>query len=301
MNRKNNISWDDYLFQDRNREFGAYQIRKHASSNLTKSLLIVIFFLGTLVTGLSFTDKKEMPVPDPITEKSVIANPITVSQKEKKEKPQEMGNKKPSALTQKDLDENIMPEPAHNPDRETIINKNTDLGLTRTDDPDADTDNGSAYTGDGNTISTGDNGDGDGATEGSEENKIYNVREISDMALFPGCEKAGPGKKELQECMSAALERELNVQLEDFRQKAHEDGLTSARTRLYFIVDKSGRITNIRAHESGNDILGVEARKALNRIADRLYKRKKYIKPAKLDDGTPVNLNFTLPLYYNSN
>lgn len=300
MNRKNTPSWDDYLFRNRNREFGAYQIRKHASSNLLKSLLIVIFFLGTLLIALSFTAKKEMPLPDPIPEKPVIVNPTDVSQKEKTEKPKETGKKKPSALTRKELDENIMPDPVHHADQETIVNRNSDLGLTQTDDPDATLDTGGAFTGDGTTLTGLDNDDGDGTTEVPEDTKIYTVREISSMARFPGCEKAGPGKKEIQECMSAALERELSVQLEDFRRKANEEGLTSARTRLSFVVDKSGRIANVRAYDGGNEFLGREAKAALTRIADRMNKRKKYIEPARLDDGTPVNLNFTLPLYFDA-
>lgn len=297
MRSKKNTSWDDYLFQNRNREFGAYQLRKHASFNLLKSLLIVIFFLGTLLTALSFTGEKEIIPAAPERDNPVIVNPKDLSEKKKVEKKTEEGPKKPAVFTNKKLDENIIPDPVKSPDIETIVNKNPDLGLTRTDDPNAGSDHGGASTGDGDT-GIENTGDGDGPEAVVDEDKVYTVREISQMAIFPGCEKSGPGKKAIQDCMARELGRELDLQLSDFRRKADEYGLNSARTRLYFIVDKSGKITHVRAVDGGDKMLGTEAQKALRRIAERMEKRRKYIQPARLDDGTVVSLNFSLPLYF---
>lgn len=297
MRSKKNTPWDDYLFNHRNKEFGAYQLRKQAPSNLLKSLLIVVFLLGSVTSILSFTGTKKVSLPTPEPEHPVIVNPTDLTEKKKVEKEKEEGPKKPAVLTNKKLDKNIIPDPVRNPDIETIVNKNPDLGLTRTDDPNAGSDHGGASTGDGGT-GIENTGEGGSPETTVDEDKVYTVREISQMAVFPGCEKAGPGKKEIQACMARELEKELNVQLSDFRRKADEYGLDAAKTRLYFIVDKSGKITHIRAVDGGDEMLGAEAQKALRRIADRMEKKRKYIQPAQLDDGTVVSLNFSLPLYF---
>src|SRR5690606_10768579 len=90
--------------------------------------------------------------------------------------------------------------------------------------------------------------------------------------------------------------RELNTllekELDSFIDKMDKKGLTSAVAKIQFVVDKNGKIVQVKATSGGNQELGIEAVKAMNAIAEKIKK----IQPATLKDGMPVNLVFQLPV-----
>lgn len=121
------------------------------------------------------------------------------------------------------------------------------------------------------------------------------IREVSHMAIFPGCEKVDVNDKNaLQSCLAKELNNLLGKKLENFGYKMEKDGLVSAVAKLQFVVDKSGKVVQVKAMEGGNKELGEVSENALIEIG----KKTKKIQPATLEDGTPVNLVFQLPVKY---
>jgi len=126
-------------------------------------------------------------------------------------------------------------------------------------------------------------------------NKNFTAKEVSHMAVFPGCERIDiNNNKDLQSCLGKELNILLSEKLEKFADIMDQKGLTSAVAKLQFVIDKEGKIVQVKAMSGGNQELGIESVKAMNDIAGKIKK----IQPAVLEDGTPVNLVFQLPVRF---
>jgi protein TonB len=305
MSKIRHLSWDDYLFQNRHKAYGAYALRTGEGQNLLKSLLITIGGIFAISLILSFTVKEKVKITD-----KDIYSPTFILGKVDDEQPPRIKPELPTvakvippAKTNEELDSDIMPEPTSDPAVETPINKNENLGKTETDET-GETSEGMGASQVGSTTE-GNIGNGTGEGSGVETpvtpaqpDKIFLPRDVSKMAIFPGCEKAGKSKIELQDCMAKQLSKELGTQLQDFSTIADRYNIDKATTKLQFIVDKNGKIVQIKAVGGNNQHFSKEAQEALRRISERMIQKGKSIQPAEMNDGTKVNMNFTIPVQY---
>lgn len=298
MKKNQQLSWDDYLFENRHKAYGAYVLRTEEGMNLLKSLMVVVFFVGILVAVFSFTKNAETIVeenPTPtIFDFTEIIEPVSPH------KPEPVAPKViPAATVDKDKSD-VTPEPTEQPEVETPMSEQKDIGKLVMPDVNGNPD------GDGSIKSTGNVGSsGTGEDTGTKQpetpktnDNVYSPRLVTKMAVFPGCENVGTSKKALQDCMSEKLSSELGIQLSDFGEIAGRNNINMAQTTLNFIVDKSGKIIEVKAVNNGNQTFSDEAQKALKRISERLVKKGKYLKPAELEDGTKVNMVFTIPVQF---
>lgn len=123
----------------------------------------------------------------------------------------------------------------------------------------------------------------------------FTARQVSKMAIFPGCENfTGTDKAELQKCFSQNITNLLSAKLEYFTTKMTELKINSAASKLQFVVSKDGKLIQIQAMSGGNTELGVASEKAMKEIAEEIAA----IRPALLEDGSPVNLVFQLPVRF---
>lgn len=129
----------------------------------------------------------------------------------------------------------------------------------------------------------------------------YTVRQVGQMAIFPGCEKVDPNDKaKLTQCMSQKLNEHLGDHLSKFGDKFITDGFSTAYAKVRFVVSKEGKIIEVKALQDSttseaNRRLGEASEIALVKIATKLA----HIQPALLeDDGKPVHLQFDLPVTY---
>lgn len=128
----------------------------------------------------------------------------------------------------------------------------------------------------------------DGSTEAP-----FTAKLVKYMAIFPGCETIDENDKfNLQKCVSTKLSDLLSNELKAFYTQMERDGYSNAVAKVEFVIDKHGKIVNAKALKGGNNDLGIAAEKAFERISSKLKK----IRPAILEDGTPVNLVFQLPI-----
>lgn len=299
MKKNQQLSWNDFLFENRHKGYGAYALRTEEGINLLKSLLLVIFIVGILVTVLSFTAKNKIvsdPTPTPIIHEFYDFPDEVLPPK--KEEP--IAKKVIPVATVDKKDSDITPEPKESPKVEKPLTKQNDIGKLVMPDIPGNTGGEGSIKSTGNPGSSGtgeDNGTKQPETPKTDEN-IYSPRVVTKMAVFPGCENAGTSKKALQDCMAEKLSGELGIQLSDFGEIASRNNIDQAQTKLNFIVDKSGKIIEVKATNGGNQTFSKEAQDALKRISERLAKKGKYLKPAELDDGTTVNMSFTIPVHF---
>lgn len=295
MRTTHHHSLDEIVFENKNKAYGAYYNRITAGIDLMKSLFITIFGIGILALILSFTIKEEEEIcylPIEGVEVDLTELPPMPEKEKAIEK-----SITPKIKTVVDDKTDITPTPTKDPEIQTQMRDHDELSTIVSGDTES---GGDADVG----IQTSDNG-GSGTDSGTTveqpEKTNYYVRDVANMAIFPGCEKFTGNNDKLQKCLSNQLNKELSGQLSGFEVIANREGIDQAVAKLQFIIDKSGRIIEIKTLSGGNKELSQESRDALEKISKRMIQKGKYIKPATFKDGTPVNLIFTIPVKFVSN
>lgn len=301
MSKSHKTEWNDLLFENRNKAYGAYVIRKQEGSNLMKSLGLVVVLLGILLGGLSFIDKEDpeiiicelYPTEHNLKKISEVHLVIPPKTDEKQVK---------AAPKMKNADSNTMPTPKEETTIESPINKKDDIG--KIEGPEESGDNTDVKTGTGtennNSTVVKPEGDENSTEIKDDSNDIFMARDVSKMVIFPGCEKSKTDKKSLQDCMSKKLETALADELADFAQIAEKRNISSAQAKLNFVINKKGEIIGVKVQGS-NEMFNLEAKKALEKVAKKLQHKGRFIQAAELNDGTKVNMNFSFPLNYSLN
>ncbi len=303
-------SLDEIVFENRNKAYGAYDLRKTENNALLKALLrgsLVILVIAGLIwlanSDVISGDKTETVVDvtlEDVTLPDVPEEPEVV-EPEPEPEPEPMENHYQEETAQVKL---IIPEPKKEvkvqetiPDvqeikgkdisfenREGKETKKQDGGGPVNLDPDAGKNTQQAPK-------TEAKGDGPPAT--------VTARTAAIMAIYPGCEKdAQKGKEAAQACLNKRLAADIGDELQDFQSIAERQGINVANAKLNFQIDTQGRIVKITPAGGGDQYLGPEAKKALERITQRQQKRGKTIVPAKTDDGKAAILNFSIPVKF---
>lgn len=303
METKKHNSLDDLVFENKNKAYGAYYNRITAGFDLMKSLFITIFGIGALALVLSFTINNESGIVDDGGVIVILDPTITNPPAKEKDKPVEKDKPatKPKVVVDDKTD--TPPTPVKNTDNQTEMRNHEDLSTVVSGDVESNGD-------ESQSIKTPDNGNGNGTatnddsgTGGVEqpEKTVFSPREVKEMAIFPGCERFAGNNEKLQDCMSEQLQNELGNQLSDFENIAHRQNINEAMAKVQFIIDKSGKIIDVKPLNGGNVELSKEAKQALERISKRMVQKGKFIKPAKFEDGTAVNVTFAIPVRFISN
>jgi len=295
MNVQKHPQWDDVLFENRNKAYGAYDLRKNEAFNLMKSLFAGIFFIGIALATLSFTAKNETKTDVPPPAPTIVDLSDLRDQPSKPNKPATIPKAASAPITP---DDDRTPEPTDKPEIEKTMKDNVDLGKMVVLDGNKGDDNGSIIPAGTIGSDSGTDEPGDGENTATNSNTVFYARDVAYMAVFPGCEKFSKDKFKSQDCMAKKLQGELGIQLDDFREIANTNNIGQATAKLQFVVDKSGKIAQVRTMNGGNAKLSQEAQKAMERISEKFIQKGKFIRPAKLDDGTPVNMVFTIPVKF---
>jgi len=311
-NNKNIKSLDEIVFENRNKAYGAYDMRMSENQTLLRALLrgglIVLLLVGGVlfsISDLAKGDKNEdisvdvelanIEIPDvPEEEEPEVVEP-------EPEEPEVQQNHYQEETAQEKF---VMPEPKPEPKvQETVPPtedlKGKDLSFEKREGKES-----TGQTGGGpvnlnpeapkNTTQAPKN---DSKVDAPAAPATVTARSATVMAVYPGCEKdAAKGKQQAIDCMSKKLTADLSDELSDFADIAERDGITNAAAKLNFQIDTQGRITKISP--VGDAKLGPEAKKALERITAKQQKRGKTIKPAESDDGRPAVLQFNIPVRF---
>ncbi|CAM3342322.1 energy transducer TonB [Empedobacter stercoris] len=309
-----NKAFLDILFENRNKEYGAYQLRQVASRDLMKSLFVGIGLVALITGGTIYANNRTMNATT-IDENSVIVCPINIPETppiEKKEvviPPKEDPPMEEKTIQLKtEQVKYVIPTPKENPQVEETIKpvnelKGIDLGTENRE--------GIASTGQvgGGEVSDTGNKTGGQNTSIAEGPKVekpvintnvtITAKNAAVMAIYPGCEnESKKGNAALTKCMSDKISKELGYELSDFGETASRNNLSTAVAKMQFVVNKNGEISQVKPLSGSNQDLGKEAKSALERINKQILRKGKKITPAKLEDGSDANLIFSIPVKF---
>jgi len=275
-----NHGWIDLVFEGRNQEYGAYQLRKQDPKTTMLALFGGIAFLGmvsAIPVAISYFSPAEIVLPTDTPPVTVVKLSDDDIFNMPKEKPVEK------------IETPAAAQPA--PPANNVVQFRNELVATSTPVPDPPTieqfknaDPGQANIQgegtEGNTLNTttpGVTGGTGTAPTTTDGNAIETIGSVDEQPTFPGGVKS----------FLTAVGRNYNV-------PASEEPLT-AKVMVWFIVEKDGTITDIKVTRDPKPELGLgkEAIKALQRIKTKWTPGKK--------NGDPVRTAYTLPITVNIN
>lgn len=126
-----------------------------------------------------------------------------------------------------------------------------------------------------------------------QQQQLYFVSEVKEMAVFPGCEKIKPSRfKEMNECFTSRITELLNDKMDGMDDIMFRSGTNKALAIIRFVVTKEGVMLNFSETNDSNPILAQYTINTLNQISEEIDP----IKPARLKNGSAVNLLYQMPV-----
>ncbi|TSJ37252.1 TonB family protein [Mucilaginibacter corticis] len=260
--------WLELVFVDRNKEYGAYDLRQHYSKNITKAMAFAFFGIITTTAIVGFAIRTK-----PITDRIIDVNTNTIYTIPPAPKPiqpkQQIEKVKPTAAkpaaavsVTKDLPPVVAPDPiAVDPPK--IDQLNGAVGPVDIKGPATGTDIG---TGTGKGTAT----DGPGTAD-APDNKEYKF--VENMPTPMGGDAA----------WSKFLQKNLR-----YPGDAADNGVTG-RVLVSFIVEKDGHLSNIKVERGPGYGMDEEAA--------RVLKLAKPWNPGK-QNGQAVRVKLLLPIAF---
>lgn len=271
---KDNLTLDEIVFENRNKEYGAYDLRSKYPKILTKAfiigtlLFILLAVVPFIVMKIQQMNKKETTEVD--------AKLVDVLQEDKIIEPEEKEAPPPPPPPKVEppkieVIQNVVPEPKRAPKVETPPPPITKQLETTTGLQNQEGVKAPAYTPPPPPPSTGTKVATVEAKPAPSTTEVYT--EVEQMADFPG-----------------GINSFRTKVADNFDSGAMEGGEGTLRTEITFVVERDGSLTQVKATGPNADF---------NREAERTVKsiRNKWT-PAKIN-GQPVRYRFRLPLTMN--
>jgi len=129
----------------------------------------------------------------------------------------------------------------------------------------------------------------------AQQQPLYSTNQVKEMPQFPGCENIHPtNKKEMSGCIAERISERLLQNMKGVDESLIKSEIYDARADIQFVISKEGILIGMKELKGSNPILAESALLAMERISVELPP----IRPAKLKDGTSVNLLFQIPIVY---
>ena len=269
--------WRDLVFEGKNKEFGAYELRKNSDARHNKAMIVVVIFLA-LVFLIPLLINTVLPKaeerPEDLTEQAMVD--LSDATDEPEEEPEE------------ELERYEEPEPEVLPEEVLNTVKVTELAIVEDDQVKAEdeikTQDELAETTTAFGQSDFDQGTDDrnvvrehkdeivveDKTE-VEENKLFTA--VEQMPQFPG------GEAELMKYISKNLK---------YPPVAMENNI-QGRVTIQFVVTKTGKIGEVKVARGKDPDLDKEAVRVVKSLPDFI--------PGKMN-GQAVNVWYTLPITF---
>ena len=262
----------DILFDNRNKAYGAYELRKNYHKRLKKSMMIVATLLLITVSAPIVASMFDKPIVIdlPNDEPRIIKNVEVIIPKEPEAKVPEAKPLKPTDPVNTIANTTPIIE---------VANEVNDADLPPTKEALKDAVSGiENKEGEGTEVLELPNNDGEGTAVIPQEpapndNEIFDDVDVSQMPEFPG------GEEELMRYLAQ------NIQYP----KQALDGNTEGRVLIGFVVNKEGEIDDVKVLRSIGDGCDEEAVRVI-------HKMPKW-KPGK-NNGKLVNVFYNLPVTF---
>lgn len=268
-----NLTLDEIVFENRNKEYGAYDLRNQYPRLLTKSFIVgtALFLVAALSPFIYLTIKRLTEPPKQEVQADLINiledDPIIEQPKEEEPPPPPP----PKEEEKIEVIQNVVPEPVKAPKIETPpppISKQleTQTGLVAQEGVKAP-----AYTPPPPPPSTGTRTSTAEVKPQVNENQVYT--EVEQTAEFPG-----------------GINSFRNKVSSNFDGSAMNGDEGTVKTEITFVVERDGSITDVKA-SGGNSDFNSEAIRTIKSIKNKWT-------PAKIN-GQSVRYRFRLPLTMN--
>ena len=260
------VGWLDVVFAGRNKEYGAYELRKENSRTTNKAVLVgsALFILLVsaplivkLISGFIPEEKEQI-----IETEVVLAPPPPIDEKELPPPPPEPPKPK--------IDQVRFPPPLVVPAEEVRDEEPPTVEDLKVADPGPKTIEGNP---DADIVIDEPVGEAPKEAEVTEDNSIKDFASVEVLPSF-GDSKAAWGKY---------LERNLKYPL-----VAQENGI-SGRVMVSFVVEKNGNLTDIKV------VRGIGG--GCDEEAMRVLKNAPAWKPG-IQNGRPVRVAYTMPIAF---
>ncbi|WP_183557741.1 energy transducer TonB [Mucilaginibacter sp. SP1R1] len=266
-----NGEWLDLVFDHRNKQYGAYELRQHYGTNMVKAMGITfagiaVFVAASIIFRPHIDHTRLLDVVLPPTTKIVVPEKQAVKAELKKTQPLKSAEPvKPTTpvKTVQNLPPVVVPtDPPIEPHTTTELLKSTISNV--------DNNKGDDKT--GNVMDKGDKGDSGTGTASVD----VSVHDVGTLEVMP--EPVGG---------AAAWAKFLQKNLR-FPPVAQDNGV-SGRVFLSFIIEKDGHLSNITVDKGAGYGFDEEAL--------RVLKLAKAWKPG-IQNGQPVRVKYTIPINF---
>ncbi len=271
-----NHAWTDLVFEGRNKEYGAYQLRREDNATTAKALFLGIGLLAALVSIpvlVNYFDNDVIPVPEytlpdpyviPVELPKPPVKPIPVQEQAAGA---QASSKKQVAFT-----------------KPVVTSKPVENVVPKTDDfTDANPSNHNDAGNSGNDIAIGSNGSstgtaitGNGTGTGAVPDGIEKPEILAGLdasPVFPG------GMNKFYEQVSSRF------------RTPEDDAAGVIKVLVYFVIEKDGTMTGIQVARAGNEAMKKEAIRVLSSIKTKW-------KPG-IKNGRAVRTAYNLPVTIN--
>ncbi|MBL7887682.1 MAG: energy transducer TonB [Flavobacterium sp.] len=261
--------WIDLVFEGKNKEYGAYQLRRESPRTTLRAFFFGIFSI-VFVAGIGIFFSSFGPTPKPIPDDGIYDSIIVVNVEppiEKKKNNKKIEEHETESKPAEKIPENKKPIVVETKEADPIVPKNDDLPKTNT--PAGGTENGI-----GNKPTTPSTGNPGGSIDGEGETKKPEVEVIAAVLdaqpEFPG------GIKKFYQYVGDNFE------------KQEIDEVESITVNVSFVIEKDGSMSDIKVLRNPGYGLDKEAIRVLKSL------RTKW-KPGVLN-GEFVRTRYNLPI-----
>ncbi len=124
----------------------------------------------------------------------------------------------------------------------------------------------------------------------------FTARSVEKMVILKECKSVDEkNKHEQQKCLAIELTNKISSRFPEFDEISDSLKIETAVAKLQFVMDKEGKVNEIKAVRGGNEQLSEFIVKILNEIKDSLQ-----FEPAQVE-GKNVDMVFQLPVKYERN
>jgi hypothetical protein len=136
------------------------------------------------------------------------------------------------------------------------------------------------------------------AQEEAKSDLSYTLKEVSKMAVYPGCEKMKANDNNaLLNCFAEKLHAEFSKRLQPYVAQFEKEGFVSAVSKIRFKVTKEGKLEGIYPLQRKNiSQVDLKLDQISVQIFENVAQNLKRIEPAKIENSVAVNLQFDLPV-----
>ena len=269
--------WRDIVFEGKNKEFGAYELRKESDARHNKAMIVVVIiiaiaFLLPLVINTVLPKAEERP--EGLTEQAMVnlANDAVEEEEEPEEEQQRYEEEQPEVLPEEVLNTVKVTELAIVEDEkvsaEDEIKTQDELKETTTAFGQSDFDQG---TDDRNVVREHKDEIVVEEKKPEEENNVFTA--VEQMPQFPG------GEAELMKYIQSHLK---------YPPVAMENNI-QGRVTIQFVVTKTGKVGEVKVARGKDPDLDKEAMRVVKSLPDFI--------PGKMN-GQAVNVWYTVPITF---